>query len=58
MFTTRCTDHGSPQTPTKKQKTLAESFNHCVPYEKKERKWWTAVTDAVTLRIAIDMVPV
>ena len=26
---------GSPQTPTKKQPTLAESFNHCVSYDKK-----------------------
>ena len=26
-------DHSSPQTPAEKQSTLAESFNHRVPYE-------------------------
>ena len=41
-------DRGSPQTPALKQLTLAESFNHCVPYEKKG-SWLSAVTDAVTL---------
>ena len=37
-----------------KQLTLAESFNHCVPYEKKGSRW-TAVTDAVTLHIGKDI---
>ena len=54
LFTTRCTDHGSPHVSAIKQPTLAESFNHCVPYEKKGSRW-TAVTDAVTLHIAKDM---
>ena len=46
-----------PQTPAKKQPTLAESFNHCVSYEKKGPRW-TAFTDAITLHIAKDTVPV
>ena len=50
-------DHGSPQTLTIKQLTLVESFNHCVPYEKKGARW-TAFTDAVTLHTAKDVVPV
>ena len=47
LLTTR-----KPRQPTRaiKQLTLAESFNHCVPYEKKGSRW-TAVTDAVTLHI-------
>ena len=46
-------DRGSPQTPAIKQLTVAVSFNHCVPYEKKG-SWSSAVTDAVTLHIVQD----
>ena len=53
-FTTRCTDRGSPHICAIKQAKLAESFNQCVPYEKKGSQW-TAVTDAVTLHITKDM---
>ena len=54
LFTTRCT---RAQIPVKKQPTLAESFNKCNPYDKKEAQW-TAFKDAVTLHITTDMVPV
>ena len=43
------------QIPVIKQPSLAESFNHCVPYDKKG-SWWTAFTDAATLHITEDMV--
>ena len=44
-------------TPSIKQPTLAESFNRCVPYEKKGSRW-TVFTDTVMLDVAKDMVPV
>ena len=50
-------DRCSPQTHAKKQPTLAESFNHCVPYERKGARW-TAFTGGITLHIVKDMVPV
>lgn len=50
-------DSGNPKTPAKKQVTLAESFSHSIPYEKKG-PWWKDITDAVAFHNAKDMVPV
>ena len=46
LFTTRCTDRGSPHVSAIKQTTLVESFHYCVPYEKKGFQW-TAVTNSI-----------
>ena len=51
---THAQDHGGPQTPAIKHPTTAESFHHCVLYEQKGSQR-SAVTDAVTLHIAKDM---
>ena len=52
-------DHGSPSNvnATKKQPTVLETFTNCIPYDKKGARW-KAVTDAVAMYIAKDMVPI
>ncbi|XP_056136452.1 E3 SUMO-protein ligase ZBED1-like [Lampris incognitus] len=56
-YSLRDSQDRSPQTPTKKQSTLGDSFSHCVPYDKKGTRWKT-LTDAVALHMAKDMVPI
>lgn len=53
----RDSQESCPQTPAKKQSTIADSFSHCVPYDKKMRRWKT-LTDAVALHMAKDMVTI
>ncbi|XP_056118286.1 E3 SUMO-protein ligase ZBED1-like [Rhinichthys klamathensis goyatoka] len=47
----------SASTPLAKQTTLQQSFSSSVPYEKSGARW-KAITEAITLYIATDMLPV
>lgn len=50
-------DRGSPSTATTKQPSVLETFTNCIPYDKKGARW-KAITDAVAMYIAKDMVPI
>ncbi|XP_073727057.1 E3 SUMO-protein ligase ZBED1-like [Misgurnus anguillicaudatus] len=47
----------SASTPFAKQTTLPQSFSNSLPYEKSGARW-KAITEAITLYIAMDMLPV
>ena len=44
------------RTATKIQTTVTQSFANCIPYEKNSARW-KAITDAIAMYIAKDMVP-
>lgn len=50
-------DRGSPSTATTKQPSVLETFTNCIPYDNKGARW-KAITDAVAMYIAKDMVPI
>lgn len=50
-------DRGSPSPATTKQPSVLETFTNCIPYDKKGARW-KAITDAVAMYIAKDVVPI
>ncbi len=50
-------DRGSTSTPARKQPAVLQTFTNCTRYDKNGARW-KAITDAVAMYIAKDMVPI